>query len=174
MRKRLPITTLIAAVALTYGLYPYVALSQLESAVRQGDPVSLAQLIDWSAVREGIKEDICDLVMDHPAQGTAQDVLPPFGASFVRGVAGTAVDRTITAETLVAATRNTPAADSGLYDGTQVSWAFFTGPGSFRVDVMTPGVTEPIHVDMELRGFKWLVRRVSLPPALLESSHLHT
>jgi Lon protease-like protein len=52
MRKRLPITTLIAAAALTYGLYPYVALSQLESAVRQGDPVSLAELIDWSAVRD--------------------------------------------------------------------------------------------------------------------------
>ncbi len=174
MRKRLPITTLIAVVGLTYGLYPYVALSQLESAVRHGDPVSLAQLIDWSAVREGIKEDICDLVMDHPAQGTAQDVLPPFGASFVRGVAGTAVDRTITAETLVAATRNTPSDDSNAFDGTRISWAFFTGLDSFRIGVITPGTTEPVLVDMELRGFKWLVRRVSLPPALLENSHLHT
>ncbi len=168
------IVLLIAAVGLGYGLYPYVALYQLKSAMHDGDPVSLSQMIDWSSVREGIKEDLCDLVLDTPGEPIGRDVLPPFGASFIRGVTGSAVDRTVNPETLVAATREPSDATPSSYEGARVSWAFFSGPGSFRIDVETPGVAIPIRVDMELRGLQWLVRRVSLPPALLESSHLHT
>ena len=62
-------------------------------------------MVDWGSVREGIKEDICDLVIDQPPQDQADGKLPPFGAGFVRGIATNVVDRQVTPEALVAAVR---------------------------------------------------------------------
>ena len=175
MRAKTPILLLMAMVGLGYGLYPYIALYRIETAIRLGDPVLLAKLIDWPAVREGIKEDICDRVLDEPAEASARHELRPFGASFVRGVAGNVVDRAISVENLVAATRPSAADQaSPPRDHAQINWAFFNSPMGFLVDVTTPGVSAPIRVQMELRGLSWIVRRVSLPPALLDDNHFHT
>ena len=82
----------LLAVAVAYVVYPYVTLYRLGQAIRQGDASSLETMVDWAAVREGIKEDICDTVIDEPAEAKAGDQLPPFGAGFVRGIAGNAVE----------------------------------------------------------------------------------
>jgi len=99
MRKRL---WLVALLLLTtgYGVYPYVSLYRLSAAARHGDAEALRQLVDWPRVRAGIKEDICDLPPEDTAAGAA---LPAFGASFIRGVAASLIDRTVTPEALAAA-----------------------------------------------------------------------
>ena len=60
-------------------------------------------MVDWYSVREGIKEDICDLVIDQPQQAQDGGQLPPFGAGFVRGIATNVIDKQVTPEALVAA-----------------------------------------------------------------------
>ena len=101
MVGRKPIIGALLMVALAYGAYPFVTLLRLGHAIRQGDAATLETMVNWDAVREGIKEDICDLVIDEPPQAKANGQLPPFGAGFLRGIATNVVDKQVTPEALV-------------------------------------------------------------------------
>lgn len=176
MVGRKPVIGAFLVVALAYVVYPYVTLYRLGQAVRQGDAATLQSMVKWDSVREGIKEDICDLVIDEPPQARASGQLPPFGAGFIRGIATNVIDRQVTPEALVAAAaappQDTKQADSG--GAVQVSWAFFAGPSEFMVDLSTPGQATPIRLQMDLRNGSWYVTRVWLPPQMLGQSNTRT
>jgi hypothetical protein len=131
-------------------------------------------MVDWSSVREGIKEDICDFVIDEPKQAESDGRLPPFGAGFVRGIATNVVDKQVTPEALVAATQQPAVAEATRGASVQVSWAFFAGPSAFVVDLCAPGQATPIRLQMDLRGGTWQVTRVWLPPELLGQANSRT
>jgi Protein of unknown function (DUF2939) len=162
-----PLIGVLLAVGLTYGIYPYVTLYRLGHAIRSGDAATLETMVDWGSVREGIKEDICDLVIDQPPQGQADGKLPPFGAGFVRGIATKVVDRQVTPEALVAAAQGPEATEATRGAPVQVGWAFFASPSAFVVDLHAPGQATPIRLQMDLRSGTWHVTRVWLPPDLL-------
>ena len=168
-----PVIGALMVIALAYVIYPYVTLYRLGLAIRQGDAVSLQSLVDWPAVREGIKEDICDAVVDEPS--TANGKLPPFGAGFMRGIASNAIDARVTPEALASAARQ-PGMESAVPEGAavQVSWAFFDGPSAFVVDLSAPGQATPIRLQMELRDGSWEVTRVWLPTRLLVEANART
>ena len=111
MRAKWPFLAVILGLGLGYVAYPYVTLYRLGVAVRGADAATLHRLVDWPAVREGIKEDICDYVVDDPQDRQASSQLPAFGASFVRGITANAVDQNVTPEALVDAVR--PASEKG-------------------------------------------------------------
>ncbi len=174
MVGRKPLIGALLAVGVTYGVYPYVTLYRLGQAIRTGDAARLETLVDWPSVREGIKEDICDLVIDQPQQARDDGKLPPFGAGFVRGIATNAVDKRVTPEALVAAAQGPGAADATRGAAVQVRWAFFASPSAFLVDLSTPGQAEPIRLQMDLRDGEWRVTRVWLPPELLGQANART
>jgi len=165
MRARWVFLAVVVVLSGGYLGYPYVTLYRLGIAVRQADAATLQSLVDWYAVREGLKEDICDMVLDEPANARPSTELAPFGASFVRGMTGSVLDQTVTAETLVSLTRDS-ADPQGT--GTSVEWAFFNNPTQFTVNLRASGSAEPIRVVMELHRMRWQVQRVWLPNALLE------
>ncbi len=152
----------------SYVAYPFVTLYQLRTAVRDGDTAALGKLIDWSSVREGIKEDICDLVLDEPGDTAKKGQLPAFGASFVRGVTGNSVDREFTAERLADIAH--PASPS-TNDDASISWAFFASPARFSIAVSVIGHVEPVKAEMELTGLRWRVRRIWIPATILQDGH---
>jgi hypothetical protein len=178
--------------AAAYVAYPYVTLYRLGDAIRRGDATPLESLVDWDGVREGIKEDVCDnvlavppppqVVQDHQA-GAA---LPPFGASFVRGIAGNVIDKNVTPTGLVSAAQRSQAVDASGEPARQAAepradprivWAFFDGPTSFSVDLLPPGdaaVQEPIRIQMQLRHGEWKVTRAWLPPSMLVQANART
>jgi len=165
----------LLAVALAYVIYPYATLYRLGLAIRHGDAATLQSMVDWSAVREGIKEDICDLVIDEPKDAKANGQLPPFGAGFVRGIAGNAVDAKVTPEALVAAASDQPAAKPAQQGAAvRVSWAFCNSPAGFQVDLRAPGQAEPIRLQLDLRSGAWRVTRVWLPAELLGAANART
>jgi hypothetical protein len=167
MPARWPIFATFTVLASAYLAYPYVTLYRLDIAVRQSDAATLRSLVDWYSVREGLKEDICDMVLDEPANARSSNELAPFGAGFVRGMTGNALDHTVTPETFVSLTHGAelrPSAASKAH----VNWAFFDGPTRFLVRVRIDADPEPIRVAMELRGMRWRVRRIWLPATLLE------
>ncbi|MBV9653641.1 MAG: DUF2939 domain-containing protein [Acetobacteraceae bacterium] len=183
--RRRAVVVALLTVLLTYAAAPYVTLYRLASSIRRGDDVALEALVDWDGVREGIKEDICDTVFDaEPAQAAPSrqpDALPPFGFSFVRGIASNAIDENVTPTGLVTAASRfqavsasgvplTPPAADGHADPSIV-WAFFTGPTTFRIDLLPPPEAgfgkEPVRIDMELGGSGWKVTRAWLPPSML-------
>ena len=164
-----PLLAACVLVALGYAAYPYVTLYRLQAAIHSGDAQALKTLVNWPAVREGIKHDICDRQAATPDRGE----LPGFGASFVSGIATQAVDRRVTPEGLVKAAHATgpgPAEGSGV----QVQWAFFDGPTQFTVSLSTPGQPAPIRLQMRLRDTEWRVDRVWLPPNLLDQANART
>jgi hypothetical protein len=167
MVGRKPLVGVLLAVGLTYGIYPYVTLYRLGHAIRSGDAATLETMVDWGSVREGIKEDICDLVIDQPPHEQADGKLPPFGAGFVRGIATNVVDRQVTPEALVAAAQGPEATEAARGVPVQVRWAFFASPSAFVVDFHAPGQATPIRLQMDLRSGTWHVTRVWLPPDLL-------
>ena len=174
MVDRKPLIGTLLAVAIAYGGYPYVTLYRLGQAVRDGNASTLESIVDWSSVREGIKEDICDLVIDQPQQVQASNQLPPFGAGFVRGIAANVIDRRVTPEALVAAARQPDTSQSLRGDALQVSWAFFASPASFEVDLESPGQSAPIRLQMDLHYGTWHVTRVWLPPEMLGQANTGT
>jgi len=132
--------------------------------VRQADAAALDVMVDWYAVREGLKEDISDSVLDGPSGAKEGNALRPFGESFVRGITGGMVDRTVTPETIASIVTATGDRQTDAH----VEWAFFDNPTRFLVHVRAEGAAEPIRLMMELRNLRWQVRRVWLPGSLLE------
>jgi hypothetical protein len=119
-------------------------------------------------VREGLKEDICDRVLDGPPEAKSDNGLPPFGASFVRGMTGNALDQAVTPETLVSMSQAPQGPAVEPRSDAHVVWAFFDNPTEFSIDLRTDAAAEPIRVVMELRGMRWMVRRVWLPQEMLD------
>ncbi len=174
MVGRKPLIGALLTVGLLYAGYPYVTLYRLGQAIRNGDAAKLETMVDWYSVREGIKEDLCDLVIDEPKQAQAGDKLPPFGAGFVRGIATNAIDRRVTPEALVAATQDPVASEPAQGASVRVSWAFFSSPSAFVVDLRTPGQATPIRLQMDFRDGGWQVTRVWLPPEVLGRANART
>jgi hypothetical protein len=167
MRAKWPLLATILGVGLGYFAYPYVTLYRLGSAIQSADAATLESLVDWPAVREGIKEDVCDLAADDPSD-KAGGQLPAFGASFMRGIASSTIDRAVTPQALLAATTaeaTTRPAPRGA--DVHVRWAFFESPTTFSVSLQPPGQAEPVKLEMDLRHGEWRVRRVWLPADLL-------
>jgi len=172
MKGKKPVIGALMAIALAYVIYPYATLYRLGLAIRHGDAATLENMVDWYAVREGIKEDICDSVFDQPSQASGK--LPPFGAGFVRGIASNAIDSAVTPEALASAAQQSEAASVPQGASVRVSWAFFAGPSAFAVELATPGQAAPIKLQMELRDGTWQVTRVWLPPRLLVEANART
>lgn len=167
MRARWSILSVVVAMGAGYGGSPYAALYRLDHAIRHADAAALETIVDWYAVREGLKEDLCDLVLDEPASARPANELPPFGEGFVRGVTGNMLDRSLTAENVAILTRE--GAETGHAD-THVRWAFFSDPTRFSVDLLAEGTAEPIRLELHFRNLRWQVRRVWLPNELLEKA----
>jgi hypothetical protein len=158
-----PVLGVFILLSLGYFSYPYCTLYRLDFAMRHADAATLRSLVDWYAVREGLKEDLCDMATDEPGDVRQTNELPPFGAGFMRGIALNVVDRTVTAETLAGMTR-TAAPDPA--SAPHLIWAFFDNPTQFAVEVRAGGGA-PIHMVMQLRDLRWQVRRVWLTNEML-------
>jgi Protein of unknown function (DUF2939) len=172
MRAKWPLIGLLVALAGSYAAWPYVTLYRLGHAIRDGNAKALTKLVDWPAVREGIKEDICDFVLEEPAGGRPVNALPAFGASFVRGVTATSIDRSLTPQALVGLATASPSQPEGA--AVRVGWAFFNSLTGFSVDLLPEGQPEPIRLDLALRHGQWRVNRVWLPVKLLEQAGART
>ena len=168
-----PFLAALLLIAGSYAAYPYVTLYRLGHAIDSGDAKALKTLVNWPAVREGIKEDICDAVADNPETTTGNGQLPGFGASFIRGIAANTIDQHVTPEGLVEVTQSSDtAAPRGA--AVHVKWAFFNGPTQFDVDLQAPGQAKPIRLQLSLHDSAWRVTRVWLPSDLLEAANSRT
>ena len=175
MRIRWPVLATLMAIGMAYVAVPYLTLYRVGSAIRSGDAKTLEALVDWSSVREGIKEDICDLVVDEPSTTQSNETLPPFGASFMRGIAANKIDQAITPQALVAATHANATTGKPVREpdpplrgaDVHVNWAFFDSATSFQISLSAPGQTDPIRLEMDLSHWHWQIDRVWLPADLL-------
>jgi hypothetical protein len=175
---------LTACLVAVYAAAPYVTLWRLYRALGDGDARTLAQVIDWQSVRQGLKDDIAEGIVGLPStQLIASNSLPPFGAGFVNGIAGGVVDQEVTPEKLAEAVHISSQSSAALTASSlpnshpSFEHAFFTGPTSFVVSVRCPGQdadTPPLRVELGLRGTSWKVVRAWIPQDLMDEAHFHT
>jgi hypothetical protein len=188
--SRKPILSALVVIAAAYVAYPYVALYRLEAALRSGNPAALQSMIDWDRVRDGLKQDISDEVDGVPEQqpvATAQAAsatLPPFGSSFIKGIASKTVDSVVTPESLarMAQPREEPQAaeepdpiQAVSFGNAPVKWAFFQSPATFTLWLRPASEAsgeDPVKLRMQLIDGEWKITRVWLPPSLLRKSTL--
>jgi hypothetical protein len=184
-RAKWSVSAAVLTVAVAYVAYPYATLYRLGVAIQGSDATTLESLVDWPSVREGIKEDVCDLVVDDSGPKTSS-TLPPFGASFMRGIAANAIDQAVTPQALLAATGTEAARptkrlapDHSAYEqqppaqqgaDVHVNWAFFDSPTTFQVSLQARGQADPIKLEMALRHGTWRIDRVWLPAELLTNN----
>ena len=167
-----------AAVVLGFVVSPYVTLCRIGLALRHDDVATLATLVDWDSVRLGLRDEIAPggvAVRDASATvatAPANDDLPDFGSSFASDAVSNALDTAITPAHVGAMLQ--AAGGSGR------SWlaeaAALVRATSFHglrhLDVAMPkdGPGDNairIRLDYDaLHG--WRVRRVLLPPAMLD------
>jgi hypothetical protein len=173
LRTSLLATVLVLVAA--YAAYPYVTLLRLGWAIHTGDTATLEALVDWPSVREGISEDMADLVIDTPASAAqASNKLPPFGASFMHGIASNMIAARVSPATLVSSGQlwvEPVAADGTL---AKLHWAFFDTPNQFTVSFQAPGEDHPITLRLRLRDGAWRVMRAWLPADLLTRAKSRT
>ena len=171
MLAKWPLLAMAISAGAAYAAYPYLTLYRLDKAIHNADAATLEALVDWPAVREGIKEDVCDLGAgdSSPASDKA---LPAFGKSFMRGLELHAIDRSVTPRAFLAVATAMPAGTSGQVPdgaGLHVAWAFFDSPRSFSIRLQPSHPAETIGLEMELRHGVWRVTRVWLPPDMLSA-----
>jgi hypothetical protein len=176
---------LCAVVAGAYAASPFVSLYQMGEAARRGDVATLCADVAWNDVREGLKEDIADGIAGaYPGAPPATEVasssddLPPFGVSFVTGMAGNVVDRTVTPEHLANALATLRGA--GVTVRPTVTAAYFASPTRFEVSLRTPqerASDAPLRLQLDFaagrNGIGWRVTRAWVPEALLSQSDTH-
>lgn len=168
-----PILAIALAIGVGYVAYPYATLYRLNQAIDTGNANALRTLVDWPAVREGIKEDLCDNVAASPATTVSDGELPAFGASFVRGIATNEVDRNVTPKGVVELTHRQFAANAAG-SGIAVNWAFFDDPTNFVVSFNATGQHAPIRLQLTLKDAAWQVTRIWLPTDMLRAANART
>ncbi len=158
-----------------YLAWPCVALYHMDAALQRGNTRALATAVEWDSVREGLKEDIADGIMGTDPTATAAaddasaDALPPFGASFVKGMAGNAVDRIVTPERLAAEF----GASRGAAALTRKASSFaiwFDSPTRFEASLRLGSKlrpTAPLRLQLDLVrvgwGWQWHITRAFVP-----------
>lgn len=161
MTVKVPIFAALTLMIGAYVAYPWVALYRLNRAVRAGDSATLAQLVDWPAVREGIAEDIADTVTDTP-DGAANQ-LAPFGHGFMRGIAAHAVQERLTPQAVIARLCGHENGSASLRS------AYFANWSRFIVTFATPSVSA-LRLQLDFQDGSWRVTRIEFPAALLHEA----
>ena len=179
----------MALLVTAYVAAPYLSLWRLATALREGDARTLEAVIDWDAVRSGLKEDVAEGIVGMPEDGigemrVASNALPPFGASFISGMAASMIDREVTPQHLVALMRQlAPAEPTALGFGAVlgslggVEHAFFDSATSFSLRMRCAGQDPdeaPLRVRLEMRGDTWTVVRAWIPQELIERANSRT
>ena len=162
MRKRL--AWLLVAMLAGYLASPYVVLWHLDRALQSGDDAYVSRHVAWRAVRAGMIADVGEAIRNGVAPRQNPHDLPPFGASFVQGMAGHLVDSNLQQDHVMAALHRV-AGPEGAAAGA-VRWAFFDGPVSFHAVVAMPNGA-PVRLEMRLVGGRWRIVRADMPPTLL-------
>ena len=184
-----------------YAAAPLVTLWHLSRAICDGDSHTLESMVDWDAVRSGLKDDVAAGLVGAPSEEpetanpgsigdghvhataqTAGAALPPFGASFMSGIAGAFIDQQVTPQHLVASLRVLAPEDAGsgpsLFQALHgLDHAYFDGPANFILVLHCPGQDadeEPLRLRLHLSAEGWHVVRAWVPQDLIDRANART
>lgn len=162
--KRGPYIVAGFAFVVLWTAWPYWAIYDLQTSLVDGDKVRLASLVDWTAVRDGVREDL------KAAYTTKIVSADPRVQALSQAVSAAAIDHVVNEQ--INASSLSEMAKNGLHDSNpmgQVRYAFFEGsPLVFRMDVGAKFSTAQERTIYLLEwSFGWRLKRIIVAPYLL-------
>ncbi|MFC7399850.1 DUF2939 domain-containing protein [Chelatococcus sp. GCM10030263] len=159
----------IVLAVIAWVAWPYYAVNDLVTAVRDGDVARLEQRVDWPAVKAGVREDLSAMAI---RRGDNPGVV--LGPRLIDSI----IDSMVTPQRVVELLRGERGLGQGeptggrfgTVDWGRVNWAFFSGgPTSFLVDVNTRDSSGGDSLKLLFRWEgDWKLHRLVLPPDLLQ------
>lgn len=145
--------------------WPYWAIYDLQTSLDRGDKVRLASLVDWTSVREGIRDDL-------KAAYTNKIVAPdPRIQALSQAMSGAAIDRIVDAQVNPSSLAELTRSGFGASDPMgQIRYAFFEGsPLVFRMDIGPAGsISEQQTIYLLEWSLGWRLKRIIVAPYLLK------
>ncbi|MBV8215875.1 MAG: DUF2939 domain-containing protein [Verrucomicrobia bacterium] len=179
MKKTLVIVVavlLILALA-GYVVSPFLYVSSLKGAFLAGDSNKLANLVDFPALRESLKEQVATILTQQTKESSGSNQSPFAALSAFVGPAflNQAVDMYCTPEAIAGLVKKNNQAKSNTQSFIKIpgpsdlDWSklknfSFTGPTSFRIG------TNHITLFARLEGPGWKVYRMEVSPDFLEDT----
>lgn len=154
-----------------YIAYPYWTLYRLEQALLTNNAESLRKIVNFPAVRASLKAQVQGGLMEKSEQlGEKRPVLGDLGEVLTRALGPSVIGGTVDSLVTPKAVLNNPTVvehrekDEGF--GDYLTYAFFSAPTTFRLDTKNPNEPDAptITATMTLKGFRWRVTSVALPP----------
>jgi len=164
-------TVLVAA----YALSPWVAVHDLAAAARSGDPDRIDRLVDFPAVRAGLKDQLSARMLAQAGAGPGIERRPvrALGLLLLPAITDRIVDRFVTADGVAAMVKSarTPPASPGVDTrldprGQGVSYGYaYDGVDRFKATLTNRSAQAgALVLTLERRGlFGWKLIRVDLP-----------
>jgi hypothetical protein len=191
----------IFVACLGWAVWPYYALYDLATALEKNDPISMEHRVEWSQVRQGLRDDLKAMLMDKIRRDASaktgntggllgSDLALIAGPAIIDGLIEAYVTPPSIAKMIQSGKLDKPtaSAQNSEANGSQeteekhgltwkaLNYAFFSGgPFSFRVEIINKAVEHPVVLLFKWAGDWKLVRiflPVSLPAGNLESTVL--
>lgn len=151
--------------------YPYLTLYWIDQALLTNDRLALQRLVDFPGIRQQLKTDLKVAVLDKAhAEQEKRPILGTFGAALAGLLApalvDSAVDGMVTPEGVLSNQIVVEHRSEGKSFADFVTYAFFSAPTVFRVDLRDPERPDSptLTARMELVGPRWRVVALKLPP----------
>ena len=172
---------IVCCVAGIYAIYPYVTLWRISSALQARDGELLASFIDWPNLRENLRSDLkAKAATRSLSANTNQNASGVIGTAIGLALIDPVINSLITPEMLRAwadshrqTTVSPPVQSAGRAldslsspDNTllsRVTYAFFTSPTEFRVDISDPNKQFTATTFLSFSNLSWKLTRLILP-----------
>jgi tetratricopeptide (TPR) repeat protein len=183
LKRRTKIILILAGlvVALAWLAWPYYALYDLITAVRNGDPVALEERVAWDSVRQGLRGDLNAFLLEKARSNDAGSALgTALTVTLGPAIINQLIDSYLTPQALPIIFRTgrppenlTQAGHSGSQTSAttgqpfqpQVKYAFFSGgPLTFKVEIIPENrrARGPVTLLFKWSG-EWRLTRIILP-----------
>jgi hypothetical protein len=188
-RIRVAVISLLALVGVGWLAWPYYALYDLWSALREGDTARLENRIAWDSLREGLRGDLNALFLQKMraeaetgnagGAGLAMLLAPAIINQVLDGyltpqVIGNLIRTGKPQHIGTETNREDGSLDSNQFSLKQIRYAFFSGgPLRFKVEVVPPETDQPVQGTLTLLfrwNGDWRLTRVILPADVLAAS----
>jgi len=134
------------------------------TALNTHDNVALCASLDWSHVRDGLKDSLG--LRAGVQQVSQQDELPGFGESFATSMASGMIDEDFTPARLDTMLSGPLARSRGAG---ALPRGYFVGPTQFRAAINMGGAT-PVEITMRIQKWRWQITRITFPQDFLTNA----
>jgi hypothetical protein len=178
MKKGLIVVAILVVLALAaYVVSPFFYVSSLKSAFLAGDSTKLANLVDFPALRDSLKEQVATILTQQTKESSDSNQSPFAALTAFVGPAflNRAVDMYCTPDAIADFVKKNSQAQRKTQSFIKIpgpsdlDWSklknfSFTGPASFRIG------TNHITLFARLEGFGWKVYRLEVSPDFLQDT----